>query len=96
LPDQLTVAQQYERKLIYDLLGHEVMPDVPTDTPVQCFGHDVINPKRAGAATLPARRKRRQERAAPGGASMRRLRRGYGGESATRYRRGIDAVSDAT
>src|SRR5262249_35131045 len=34
-----------EPKPINDLLRHEVVPYVPTDTPVQGFGHDVINPK---------------------------------------------------
>jgi hypothetical protein len=28
-----------------NLLGHEMVPHVPTDLPVQCCGHDIVNPK---------------------------------------------------
>jgi hypothetical protein len=45
LPDQLTVSGQHESEPINDLLGHEMVPDIPTDSAMQCFGHDVINSK---------------------------------------------------
>src|SRR5262249_9596546 len=105
-PDQLTVARQYERKLIYDLLGHEVMPDVPTDTPVQCFGHDVINPKDcalrcfskgAGCVVTFRRRPCGGRNDAPGGGLVARLRcvgvcRGMGRHTGAVHWRGTGAV----
>src|SRR5262249_11730502 len=37
--------RQLKPKPINDLLRHEVVANIPTNAPVQCFGHDVINPK---------------------------------------------------
>jgi hypothetical protein len=31
--------------MVDNLLSHEVVPHIPTDLPVQCFGHDIVNPK---------------------------------------------------
>src|SRR5262249_37152984 len=45
LANQFAVPRELKPKSVDDFLGHEVMPDIPTDAPVQCFGHDVINPK---------------------------------------------------
>jgi hypothetical protein len=45
LADQLTVAWQYEPKVIYDFLRHEMMPNIPTRAPVQRFGDNIVNPK---------------------------------------------------
>jgi len=45
LPDQLTVSRQHEAEAVNDLLGHEVVTDIPTDLAVECFGHDVANPQ---------------------------------------------------
>jgi len=59
LPDQLTVARQYERKLIYDLLSHEVMPDVPTDSAVKRFRHNVARSQGHALRYLPLERCRR-------------------------------------
>src|SRR6516225_4412049 len=45
LPDQLTVSRQHEAEAVNDLLGHEVVTDIPTNLAVKCFGHDIANPQ---------------------------------------------------
>jgi hypothetical protein len=45
LPYQLPVPWQLEPKPGNDLLGHEVVPHIPTELPVESFGHDIVNPK---------------------------------------------------
>src|SRR5262245_35417519 len=45
LANQFAVPRELEPKPTNDLLGHEVMPDIPTNASVQCFGDDVTNPK---------------------------------------------------
>jgi hypothetical protein len=54
---QLPIPWQLELKLVNDLLGHEVVPHVPTDPPVQCFGHDIVSSK-VHAAGCPNGRER--------------------------------------
>jgi hypothetical protein len=49
--------------MVDNLLSHEVVPHIPTDLPVQCFGHDIVDPKvhalrrfsKGQGASLPAR-----------------------------------------
>jgi hypothetical protein len=58
LADQLPVPRQLEPKSVDNLLRHEVMAHIPTDPPLQCFGHDIVNPKVHGLLLLRVTRKR--------------------------------------
>ena len=105
LANQFPVPRQLEPKPNNNLLSHEVVSNIPTDSAVKRFGHDVARSQGHALRYLPLERCRRlpppfhqggyRRSAGWFGAGVRRsasIARGYGGYTSTRYRRGIDAT----